>query len=79
MTKELMLDYMKFFVANIPPARPFLILYDGHDSHIFLELLEYIISQDGVALQLPSHSTTITQGCDQLFAAAVPNTSSNGK
>jgi hypothetical protein len=71
MTKELMLQWMKFFFDNIPPARPVLLIYDGHDTHIFLELLMYCTSRGGIALQVPSHSTGITQGCDQLFGQAV--------
>jgi hypothetical protein len=71
MTKELMLEWIKFFIANIPPARPFLIIWDGHDTHIFLELLLYVISQGGIALQVPSHSTHYTQGADQVFGQAV--------
>jgi hypothetical protein len=71
MTKELMLDYIKFLLDFLPAARPILLLYDGHDTHIFLALLEYCISRGVTALQVPSHSTSITQGCDQLFGAAV--------
>jgi hypothetical protein len=71
MTKELMLQFLKFLINSIPPARPVLLIYDGHDTHIFLSLLEYCISQGVIALQVPSHSTSITQGCDQLFGAAV--------
>lgn len=31
---DLYLEWMKFFVANIPPTRPILLVQDGHASHV---------------------------------------------
>jgi hypothetical protein len=71
MTKALMLEWFKFFVKSIPPSRPFLIIWDGHDTHVFVELLELVVAHGGIAMQVPSHSTHITQACDLLFGTAV--------
>ena len=33
-TKEIYLEWFKWFVQSIPPARPVLLVQDGHASHI---------------------------------------------
>ena len=35
------LKWFKFFVSQIPPKRPVLLLYDGHASHISIDVIEY--------------------------------------
>ena len=37
---DLYLKWFKFFVANIPPARPVLLIQDGYESHVSIELVE---------------------------------------
>ena len=32
--QSLFLDWFKFFIMSIPPARPVLIIEDGHSSHV---------------------------------------------
>ena len=39
-TSELYLKWFKFFIQQIPPARPILLIQDGHSSHITVELIE---------------------------------------
>ena len=39
-THELYLEWFKFFIANIPPTRPVLLIEDGHASHISIEIIE---------------------------------------
>ena len=38
--KEIYLEWFEFFVKNIPPARPVLLIQDGHISHVSVELIE---------------------------------------
>ena len=39
-THELYLEWFRFFLANIPPTRPVLLIEDGHSSHISMEVIE---------------------------------------
>ena len=71
MTKDLMLQWAEFFFNHVPHARPLLLPWDGHDTHIFLVLLELCVKKDTHVLQVPSHATHCTQGCDQAFGSAV--------
>ena len=66
-----MLQWTKFFFEHVPHARPVLLLWDGHDTHIFLQLLELCVEHEAHVLQIPSHASHITQGADQLFGQAV--------
>ena len=61
---ELYLEWFKFFLANIPPARPVLLIEDGHSSHISIELIELAQSNQVYLLCLPSHSTHILNPLD---------------
>ena len=36
----LFLQWFKFFLANIPPTRPVLLIMDGHGTHMSIELIE---------------------------------------
>lgn len=53
-----------FFIENIPPARPVLLLQDGHGSHISIELIQLAREHDVHLLCLPSHCTHILQPLD---------------
>ena len=43
---DLFLQWFEFFLANIPPTRPMLLIMDGHGSHISIELIELARSKD---------------------------------
>ena len=56
--------WMDFFVENIPSRRPALLIYDGHASYIFMEVIEKAKQNDIHLLCLPSHSSHILQSLD---------------
>jgi len=43
---QLFLEWFAFFIKNIPPARPVLLVQDGHSSHISIELVEMARAND---------------------------------
>ena len=51
-------------VSVIPPARPVLLIEDGHASHISIELIELARANDIYLLCLPAHTTHILQPLD---------------
>ena len=53
----LYLKWFKFFLANIPPARPVLLIEDGHASHITLEVIRLARENDVHLLCIPAHTT----------------------
>ena len=63
-TQELYLQWFEFFLANIPPARPVLLIEDGHSSHITVEVIEKARSNGVHMLCLPAHTTHILQPLD---------------
>ena len=46
------------------PKRPVLLLYDGHASHISLELIDYAILHEVIVVCLPAHSSHLLQPLD---------------
>ncbi len=65
---ELFSYWMKdLFLPSIPPARPVLLLVDGHSSHYEPETIRYAASQDVVVLCLPPHTTHVSQPLDVSF------------
>ena len=60
----LFLQWFKFFLASIPPARPVLLIMDGHGTHMSIELIELARANDVHLLCLPSHTTHILQPLD---------------
>ena len=61
---SLYLQWFKFFLDNIPPTRPVLLIEDGHSSHVSIELIE-LARENGVHLLcLPAHTTHILQPLD---------------
>ena len=60
---DLYLKWFNFFLEQIPPARPVLLIQDGHSSHISLELID-LAKQNDVHLCLPSHPTHVLQALD---------------
>ena len=63
-TQEIYLEWFKFFLQMIPPARPVLLIEDGHSSHVTLEVIELARSNDVHLLCLPSHTSHILQPLD---------------
>ena len=46
-TKEIYyIDWFKYFLELISPARPVLLLQDGHSSHVSIELIELAQAND---------------------------------
>ena len=62
--QQLYLQWFEFFVASIPPARPVLLIEDGHASHISLEVIKLAQENDIHLLCLPSHTTHLLQPLD---------------
>ena len=60
-TSELYLKWFKFFIQQIPPAQPILLIQDGHSSHITVELIESAKENNIHILCLPSHTTHLLQ------------------
>ena len=63
-TGELYLKWFRFFLEQIPPARPVLLIQDGCSSHISIELIELAKENDVHLLCLPSHTTHVLQPLD---------------
>jgi len=63
-SSDLFFQWFEFFLANIPPTRPMLLIMDGHGSHISIELIELARSKDIYLLCLPSHTTHVLQPLD---------------
>jgi hypothetical protein len=62
--RDLFFEWIKFFVANVPPARPILLILDGHESHMSLEALQFALANGVHLLCLPSHTTHVLQPLD---------------
>ena len=56
-------EWFKFFLANISPVRPVLIIHDGYSPHM-LEMIELAKANDVHLLCLPAHYTHILQLLD---------------
>lgn len=63
-TKELFFEWFKMFTQVNPPARPVLLVLDGHGSHITIDVIEYARSNEIHLLCLPSHTSHILQPLD---------------
>ena len=63
-TKDLFFEWFKMFTQMISPARPVLLVLDGHGSHITIEVIEYARSNNIHMLCLPSHTSHILQPLD---------------
>ena len=62
--QELYLRWFKFFIANIPSARPILLIQDGHGSHLSLAVIRLARENDIHLLCLPAHTTHLLQPLD---------------
>ena len=51
-------------MRKIPSSRPVLLIFDGHSSHITIDVIEYARSNGLHLLCLPSHTSHILQPLD---------------
>jgi len=56
--------WFKFFVGQIPPKRPVLLLYDGHGSHISTDVIECAHLHHIEIMYLPAHTSHLLQPLD---------------
>lgn len=56
---DLFLEWFKFFINNIPPTRPVVLIQDGHSSNVSTELVELACENNIYLLCLPSHTSHI--------------------
>ena len=61
---EIYLEWFNNFLKSIPPARPVVLIQDGHASHISIELIELARSNGVHILCLPAHTTHLLQPLD---------------
>ena len=61
---NLFLEWFKFFIQQIPSARPILLIQDGHTSHTSIELIELARDNNIHLLCLPPHTTHVLQPLD---------------
>lgn len=54
MNAELYCEWFKFFLDNIPPTWPVLLIQDGHGSHISIELIE--LARPSIMFTCPHNS-----------------------
>ena len=57
-TKELYLKWFRFFIEQIPPPKPVLLIQNGHSSHISLELIE--LAKQNAFISCVYHPTCFT-------------------
>ena len=53
------------FLRYAPPARPLLLLLDGHSSHYAPDTIRYAASEQVIIFALPPHTTHLTQPLDK--------------
>ena len=58
-------NYEHAFLSNIGPQRPQVLILDGHDSHIFVELIDMAIQNQIKIVELPAHTSNWLQPCDR--------------
>ena len=56
--------WFQFFVAQIPPQTPVLLLYDSHSSHISSEIIDYAVLHEITIVCLPAHASHLLQPLD---------------
>lgn len=62
--QDIFCHWLDFFIQNVPSARPILLIYDGHASHLSIEVIEKARAHYIHLLCLPSHCTHILQPLD---------------
>ena len=61
---QLFVQYFEWFVRQIPPKRPVLVLMDGYKSHWSARTLEFARSHGIFLFSLPSHTSHFLQPLD---------------
>ncbi|XP_033103547.1 uncharacterized protein LOC117106295 [Anneissia japonica] len=64
---ELFHLWMEFFLRNIPPTCPVLLLLDGHASHVTVETIQLAKDNGVEMLHFPPHTTHWLQPLDRSF------------
>ena len=59
-----LLRMVEFFLKSIPPARPVILIQDGHTSHVSIQLIELARANNVHILCLPAHTTHLLQPLD---------------
>lgn len=57
-------DHFLQFVQERVPAQPFLLLYDGHKSHVTLNIIDWAKENNIVLFVLPPHTSHVLQPLD---------------
>jgi DDE superfamily endonuclease len=60
-------QYVEHFVKSIPPARPVLLIMDGHKSHIDRSSVEYCHANGVILYALPPNTTHVLQPAEIPF------------
>nr|CAI5868906.1 unnamed protein product [Callosobruchus analis] len=63
-TKIFKTYFEKTLVPALGDRRPVLVIYDGHSTHVSLDLIEYAKDQGITILKLPAHTSDILQPLD---------------
>ena len=58
------LEWFEFFLKNIPPLRPVILIQDSHVSHMLIKVIELARANDVHLLCLPAHTTHMFQPLD---------------
>ena len=61
MNQNIFVKWLDHFIAYVPRERPLLLIYDGHGSHLSIEVIEKAKKNDIHFLCLPSHCTHLLQ------------------
>ncbi|XP_063076036.1 uncharacterized protein LOC134466068 [Engraulis encrasicolus] len=64
---ELFLRWFQHFLLHATPARPLLLLFDGHKSHLSIDVIEAAKGAGVVLLHLPPHTSHVLQPLDVGF------------
>jgi hypothetical protein len=68
MRESLFRMYLEHFVNSISPARPALLILDGHKSHINYVSVDFCHKNNIILFALPPHTTHILQSAELPFA-----------
>jgi len=66
---ELFTEYFERWRQSIPPARPALLFYDGHASHISNTVIQAARADDIHIFCFPPHTTHLYQPLDRVFGS----------
>ena len=57
--------FLETFFLHIGAERPQILVFDGHDSHNFLELVDTAITDRIHMVEMPAHTSNWLQPCDR--------------